>query len=888
MNTKFFFFHGCQVVFSHFLFPLLILCCSFANAAAQATVNGYIKEENTGAAIEGAIITLLPKDEKNLLAYTTTNEKGYFSIQLNFDGRDFLLKVSMLGYQTRSLELENKNTQQVNLSLREEISNLKEVLIKPPRIIQYNDTISYNVSSFASDQDRSIADVLKKMPGIDVQADGTILYNGKAINKFYIEGLDLLDSKYSLAANNISFKDVSSVEVLEGHQPIKALRSTTFTDKAALNLKLKNSAKGKWLGTLELGAGLPFPLWKANLMAMKIAGASQSLNLFKSNNTGQNISTELKSHTLEDLINGQDNNAEQSNLIQLSESAPPVNEDRILFNRSYLGTINTVRKLKHDYQLRTNISYINDQLKSNNQSETAYYLTDNNFVRIQENNNTIIQRNRAEGSAELNKNTENFYLKDKFRAQLFWERSAISNTGTSPNNQIGKTPYHLIENDLNWLKTLGKSTLKFNSFNQYNYLPQELVVSPDDETMPFTQFARTSTLFSHTNISYSRGFRGWVIDYQAGIKATIQNLNTEIQHLPMSYPVKDSLRNELQWQLSDYYIKPTIRYNAKKINLSLTLPINLYNSKINNRLTEHAEKENYLYFNPEFLLFYKFNPLWTANFKASLSNDPGNADRLNQGFIFRSYRYLELGNRTPLIQRRQSYSAGLSYRNPVKSLFVNLSGIYAPTLLNQLSQRSFSGFISVGEIILQNNQKSFWRLSGRLSKGIDDWKATAAISVSYTSTEGELIQQNKLLNNKTNTLQITPSFNAEVSSWCNFSYTGDFSRNSLFVSSAPTALILDRINQRLGIGLIINKKLNVKAGTDYFYNQVSVNKSVSLIFADIGLRYMPGKNIEINLDCTNLFNKKNYAYTLYDGAGYTSNIAMIRPANVMAGVYFRW
>lgn len=872
----------------YFLITLLATFGLFTKVAAQATVNGYIKQENTGTAIEGAIITVTSKDDTNLLGYTTTNEKGYYSIQFTPDAGEFVLKVSMLGYEMRSLLLVKKNTQQINLSLKEEISNLKEVFIKPPRISQRKDTISYHVSSFASDQDRTIADVLKKMPGIDVQTDGTILYNGKAINKFYIEGLDLLDNKYSLAANNISFKDVNSVEVLEGHQPIKALKSTVFSDKAALNLKLKNSAKAKWLGTVEIGTGIPVPLWKASLMAMKISASSQSLNLLKSNNTGQNISTELKAHTLEDLINGQDNNIERGNLVQLSQDVPPVNEDRILFNRSYLAAVNTLRTLKNDYQLRTNISYINDQLKSNSQSESAYYLAGNEPILIQENNHNIIQRNRAEGTAELNKNTEKIYLKDKFRAQLFWENSTIGNTGTSPNELYGKTPYHLLENDLNWLKVLGKNILKFNSFNQYSYLPQELVVSAADQALPFTQLANLRTFFSHTNLSYGQNFSGLAIDYQAGVKLNIQDLNTDILQLPASYPVKDSLKNDLQWQLLNYYLKPTVRYNTEKINLTLALPLNFYDSKITNRLTAIMLHENYLYFNPEFTLFYKFNPFWTANFRANLSSVPGNIDRLNQGYIFRSYRYLELGNSSLSIERRQSYSAGLSYRNPVKSLFASLSGIYSPTLFNQLSQRNFSGFISVGEVILRNNQKSMWRLISRVSKGIDDWQATAAISVNYTSTSGELIQQDKLLENKTTTLQLTPSFNTDILSWCSLLYKGDFSRNSLSVSGTANTLSLHRINQHIEMGLILSKKLNLKAGVDHLYNQVSANKSVSLVFADLGFRYIPGKNIEINLDCTNLFNKKTYAYTLYDGAGYTSNIAMIRPANVMAGIYFRW
>jgi hypothetical protein len=68
--------------------------------------------------------------------------------------------------------------------------------------------------------------------------DGKILYQGKAINKYYIEGLDLLEGKYNLANDNLPYQEVSQ-QILENHQPIKTLDSLQFSDRTALNIKLK-------------------------------------------------------------------------------------------------------------------------------------------------------------------------------------------------------------------------------------------------------------------------------------------------------------------------------------------------------------------------------------------------------------------------------------------------------------------------------------------------------------------------------------------------------------------------------------------------------------------------------------------------------------------------
>ena len=138
---------------------------------------------------------------------------------------------------------------------------INEVVIKAPKIRGQGDTVTYFVNQFSSDRDKTIGDVLRKMPGINVDTKGKITYNGKEINKFYIEGQDLLEGKYGIATNGIPQQEVGTVEVYEDHQPIKALEGLFFSDQAAINIKLKEGAKAHWITTLDLESGLPLPLW---------------------------------------------------------------------------------------------------------------------------------------------------------------------------------------------------------------------------------------------------------------------------------------------------------------------------------------------------------------------------------------------------------------------------------------------------------------------------------------------------------------------------------------------------------------------------------------------------------------------------------------------------
>src|SRR5690554_7836383 len=93
--------------------------------------------------------------------------------------------------------------------------------------------------------------------GVEVLSSGQILYQNKEVSKFYIEGLDLLQGKYGLATQNVDADKVASVQILENHQPVKALKGMEVPDNAAINLRLKQSALGAFFATAQLGVGLP-------------------------------------------------------------------------------------------------------------------------------------------------------------------------------------------------------------------------------------------------------------------------------------------------------------------------------------------------------------------------------------------------------------------------------------------------------------------------------------------------------------------------------------------------------------------------------------------------------------------------------------------------------
>ncbi|MBQ0147039.1 MAG: carboxypeptidase regulatory-like domain-containing protein [Flavobacteriaceae bacterium] len=257
---------------------------------AQLKISGTIINEK-GEPVAGASVILSPNEEDKTLVYSITKSDGKFSLEIKETVYDmYEVKVRAMNYAFTS-ELVNESTSDFNFTLQEKAIELKEVNIKQPAIRKKGDTIAYDVTNFKDIQDRTIADVIKKMPGIEIESSGRILYQGEPINKYYIEGMDLLGGKYALANENLSADAVDKVQILENHQPIKMLDSLVVSSKAALNIKLKN--KITYSGKAEIGLGVSPVLYQANVTPMLFTKKQQMIGSYQANNRGEDVTKQF-------------------------------------------------------------------------------------------------------------------------------------------------------------------------------------------------------------------------------------------------------------------------------------------------------------------------------------------------------------------------------------------------------------------------------------------------------------------------------------------------------------------------------------------------------------------------------------------------------------------
>ena len=228
----------------------LLIFLSALSAAAQTVVSGHVVDDK-GQPLPSVIIKRSTPEHK-MGGYTSSGSDGAFTIKAQAGDS---LTFSMLGFKTRRIAVVG-NMKPLTVSMSDGSIELHEVTVKSDKVHEHGDTISYIVGAYANGNDRSIGDVIAKMPGFDVdKSTGKISYEGRPISKFYIEGLDMLGSKYGTATNTLPQGEVGSVQVMRHHQPIRVLEDFTFTDDAAVNIKMKNSARTHWVTSWKAGGG---------------------------------------------------------------------------------------------------------------------------------------------------------------------------------------------------------------------------------------------------------------------------------------------------------------------------------------------------------------------------------------------------------------------------------------------------------------------------------------------------------------------------------------------------------------------------------------------------------------------------------------------------------
>ncbi|WP_278785825.1 hypothetical protein [Prevotella histicola] len=237
------------------LFYLCSCLCNCNKCIAQVRIIGNVHLYD-GSPIENTIIIVKESTDKGerIVANTTTDEQGQYVITLSSSSKRLVMYVSNINIKPIKREIANIS-QTVNFAAESHEIELQEVFVKPTTIKAKGDTLTYNLLHFRDKNDRKLRETLERLPGITINDERKVLYNGREITEFQVEGGNLFGNKYSIALERIDPKDIIAVDVMQHHQPIRALQGNRITDDVALNVKLSPNAKNNLTGKVEVGSG---------------------------------------------------------------------------------------------------------------------------------------------------------------------------------------------------------------------------------------------------------------------------------------------------------------------------------------------------------------------------------------------------------------------------------------------------------------------------------------------------------------------------------------------------------------------------------------------------------------------------------------------------------
>lgn len=237
------------------LFCFLILFSTFS-IAQNIRFEGTI-QDNSKLPLEMANVMAINQLTKAMDGYSITNDKGRFLLSLK-PNTSYTIKISYIGFSALEETIATKTENLTKVFTLQEGVELEGVeIVREMPVSIKGDTIVYNADSFKSETDRKLEDLLKKMPGVEVNADGEIEVEGKKVQKLMVEGKDFFDGDTKLGVKNIPADAIDKVQVLRNYNENSILKGVENNqDNIAMNIKLKEGKKNFWFGDVTAGIGV--------------------------------------------------------------------------------------------------------------------------------------------------------------------------------------------------------------------------------------------------------------------------------------------------------------------------------------------------------------------------------------------------------------------------------------------------------------------------------------------------------------------------------------------------------------------------------------------------------------------------------------------------------
>ncbi|MET0466525.1 MAG: outer membrane beta-barrel protein, partial [Chitinophagaceae bacterium] len=239
-----------------------ILLLPFISLAQKGQLSGTLMDTSGKKPIVYATVTVFSAKDTSIITYRLSDEQGKFKVPSLPFQKELRVVVTATGSSVWRKEFtlteEAPSLDLGMLKLDPDVKEMEEVLVmseRPPVVVR-KDTIEFNAAAFKTLPTALVEDLLKKMPGVDVDRDGNIMVNGRKVNRLLVEGKEFFGSDPKIASKNLPANLIDKVQVTDDKEEL--LRNPDLTAGEVgqvINLKLKKAIKQGWFGKLYAGAG---------------------------------------------------------------------------------------------------------------------------------------------------------------------------------------------------------------------------------------------------------------------------------------------------------------------------------------------------------------------------------------------------------------------------------------------------------------------------------------------------------------------------------------------------------------------------------------------------------------------------------------------------------
>lgn len=894
--------------------PLRLLAVLFALTVTVAalpqpsmrTVKGTVADAKTGEGV--AYVTCKSLDAADsLLAYTMTAGDGTFNLPL--PNGTATVEFTLIGYDKKRVRTPEAGLN-MHVSLTPSAIMLKELTVKALPIERRQDTINYNVAAFQGKEDRYIEDVLRKLLGVEVAADGSVSYNGKSINKFNIEGQDLLGNQYNQATRNLPADAVATVQIMENDQPVRALKDRVPSDKATLNIKLKQDYRlhpfGEASGCI---GGFDGVSWDNRLTLVNIGRKNQIMLTARMDNSGVNLSGNTVEHfDASDPYNYEPLPPDMTAVGGTSK--PPVSEKRYLRNKSYSVGLNMLRRVGRYGSLRANLSYYGTSDRS--RDSTFNFYGGEHTLSLYETSNCKTRRHTFMPRVQYELNSPGIYLVDEVSGSLTAERLSCgmmteqyagTKDGQPPTggatgdsqaaaSRLGeRTVRHpgYVQNKLRMTVNAGANTYSVNSLVRYfrrsetlgvdyggtgnQYVPAGNEARQEPATGGGLQQGQRITL-ERLMARSSAGTRFYIGANSLEARYAFELRNDKVEE----YGGGSFNTTYMKHSLTPEYV---VRYGRGHVTTSL--PVNVFTQRVP---WSSAGGKTEIYLSPDISWRHEFSPMWRLNVSGGTGLDE--SDEVMAGTAYYS------GYRTRVttpdhigMTRSTRTSLSLRYADMVSMFVWNFMAMASWSRADHYNEYSYGeGLTTVSPVWENADIRSLYVMTSA-DKTVSSAGLAVKGTLNYNRTVAPVAQNGRKINVTGNVFSAAMTLRWDKLDWITVAERPTFNLTwqDLYDGSTGNNVLANFYNEA-DLHLFPFKGLEVSVSWEYNMLEVERGRYRHNSFIDASAHYAPTKKVELGLTVNNLLDRKVYEEASFTGMNYNYFSLPLRGREIMLSVTF--